>query len=83
MFRKVNLLRRGQSYACEVLKEAHLSTGYDVYLLRRDYNKPVLKPMVGEFFVGCRDANEVKDFYRCCGLKSAIEYYLNLLCCYA
>lgn len=73
------LKRNGLEWSCEILKSAHLSSGYNVYLLKRE-TKP---PFTGAFVVGCRKDDSTTDYKVFDKSSIAIVYYFNLLTCYA
>lgn len=73
------MTHNGNRYECEVIKSAHLSTGYNVYLIKRVVSSPYSDP----FVVGVRKDDKTTDYYTFPRLNRAICYYLDLLACYA
>lgn len=73
------LKRNGNEWLCEIIKSAHLSSGYNIYLLKRETKSP----LTSAYVVGARKDDQTTD-YKCFDKSStAIIFYLNLLACYA
>lgn len=73
------LRRNGHEWSCDILKSAHLSSGYNVYLLKRETKSP----FTGAYVVGCRKGDVTTDYKVFDKSSLAIVFYLNLLACYA
>lgn len=72
---------KGKSWTCEVIKSAHLSSGANVYLIRRDM--PIPAPYTNPIVVAVRVDDCTKEWLTFTNLQRGIPYYLDMLACYA
>lgn len=74
------ITRFGRKIQVELIKSAHLSSGYIVYWFRS--LKPILKG--NDFIVAVHNPQGKTEHYiTLISAQSASSHYLNWLCCYA
>lgn len=78
----IHLTYKGGSWSARLIKKALLSTGYNVFLLERKTDKPVIgfTPFVVCVKSPLDSTCEWWTFDNC---SRACQIYLNFLCCYA
>ena len=78
----LTISHKGCSWSARVVKSARLSTGYNVWLFERTPKKPAIG--FSPYVVAVKSPiDTTSEWFVFDKVKSAVQLYLDMLCCYA